>query len=210
MVSLEDLRQYLKRIPRGIYRPPEHLWLGLDPGADREAVIEDIKKRMSFLMSLRDRDREVDVARRDPLAGGGWNGLTLLGMFAVTVAVVLTLALHGVAAVRTGRVDLIVAQTLGFSRVQLTASLALERAMVAVVGIGVGSGVGLWMGRLVLGYLDITPRGRPVIPPMIPIVEGWVAGSVVAGLVVATLLAFGFVAVAARRLHAPDVLRIGE
>ena len=161
-------------------------------------------------MSLRDRDREVDVARRDPLAGGGWNGLTLLGMFAVTVAVVLTLALHGVAAVRTGRVDLIMAQTLGFSRVQLTASLALERAMVAVVGIGVGSGVGLWMGRLVLGYLDITPRGRPVIPPMIPIVEGWVAGSVVAGLVVATLLAFGFVAVAARRLHAPDVLRIGE
>ena len=210
MVSLEDLRQYLKRIPRGIYRPPEHLWLGLDPGADREAVIEDVKERMSFLMSLRDRDREVDVARRDPLAGGGWNGLTLLGIFVVTVAVVLTLALHGVAAVRTGRVDLIVAQTLGFSRIQLTASLALERAVVAIVGIGVGAGVGLWMGRLVLGYLDITPRGRPVIPPMIPIVEDWVAGSVVVGLVVATLLAFGFVVVAARRLHAPEVLRIGE
>ena len=95
----------------------------------------------------------------DLFSQGGWNGLTLLGMAAITVAVLLTLALHGVAEVRTGRVDLTVAQTLGFSRLQLTASLALERVVVAVLGIGVGAGVGLWMGRWVLGFLDITPRG---------------------------------------------------
>ncbi len=57
---------------------------------------------------------------------------------------------------------------------------------------------------------QVRPRGRPVIPPMIPIVETWVAALVVGGLAAATLLAFVFVAVAARRLRAPEILRIGE
>jgi len=210
IASLEDFRQYLRRIPRGIYKPPEQLWLALDRGADRERVLETVDSRLSARVIIKDRRKEVDLARRDPLAGGGWNGLTLLGMTTVTVAVLLTLAVHGVAAVRTGRVDFSVVQTLGLSQLQLTASLALERVVVAVLGIGVGAGVGLWMGRWVLGYLDITPRGRPVIPPMIPIVEAWVAILVVVGLGVATLLAFVFVAVAARRLRAPEILRMGE
>lgn len=210
IASLEDLRQHLKRIPRGIYNPPEQLWLALDRGADRERVLETINSRVSPAVIIKDRGREVDLARRDPLAGGGWNGLTLMGMAAITVAVLLTLALHGVAEVRTERVDLTVAQTLGLSRWQLTASLALERVVVAVLGIGVGAVVGLWMGRWVLGYLDITPTGRPVIPPMIPIVEEWVAALVLAGLAAATVLAFVFVAVAARRLRVPEILRMGE
>lgn len=210
MASLEDFRQYLRRIPRGIYRPPEQVWLALDRGADRERVIETVDSLVSASVIIKDRRKEVDLARRDPLAGGGWNGLTLLGMATITVAVLLTLAVHGVAAVRTGRVDLTVVQTLGLSQLQLTASLALERVVVAVLGIGVGAGVGLWMGRWVLGYLDITPIGRPVIPPLIPIVEAWVAALVLGGLAAATLLAFIFVAVAARRLRVPEILRMGE
>ncbi len=210
IISLEDFRQYLKRIPRGLYSPPEQLWLALDRGADRERVIELVDSRVTAAVIIKDRRKVVDLARRDPLAGGGWNGLTLLGMATITVAVLLTLAVHGVAAVRTGRVDLTVVQTLGLSQLQLTASLALERVVVAVFGIAVGAGVGLWMGRWVLGYLDITPRGNPVIPPMIPIIEVWVAVLVVGGLVVATLLAFVFVAVTARRLRVPEILRIGD
>ena len=45
---------------------------------------------------------------------------------------------------------------------------------------------------------------------MAPGVETWVAVSVLAGLAAATILAFVFVAMAARRLRVPDVLRIGE
>ena len=210
IASLEDLREYLRRTPRGVYDPPEQLWLALDRGADRERVIEAVGNRMSRSVIIRDRLKEADLARRDPLAGGGWNGLTLMGMAAITMAVLLTLALHGVAEVRTGRVDLTVAQTLGLSRWQLTASLALERVVVGVLGIGVGSAVGLWMGRWVLGYLDITPTGKDVIPPMIPIVEAWVAALVLVGMAAATFLAFVFVAVAARRLRVPEILRLGE
>ncbi|PKB80080.1 MAG: hypothetical protein BZY88_09985 [SAR202 cluster bacterium Io17-Chloro-G9] len=210
IASLEDFRQYLKRIPRGNYDPPERLWLALDRGADRQRVIEAIDERVSVAVVIKDREKAVDLARRDPLAGGGWNGLTLLGMATITIAVLLTLALHGVAEVRTGRVDLTVAQTLGLSRLQLIVSLALERVVVAILGIGTGAVVGLWLGRSVLGYLDITPGGNPVIPPMITIVEGWVAALVVGGLAAATVLAFVFVAMAARRLRVPEILRMGE
>ncbi|PKB80452.1 MAG: hypothetical protein BZY88_08670 [SAR202 cluster bacterium Io17-Chloro-G9] len=220
IASMDDTARYLKRIPGGRFEPPDQVWLSLDRGADRDSVIEAVNGVVRPLVIIRDRQRQVDLARRDPLAGGGWNGLTLLGMAAIAVAVLLTLALHGVAAVRTGRVDLTVAQTLGLSRLQLVGSLALERLVVAVLGIGVGAWVGLWLGpgvwggrwmfRGVLEYLDITPRGRPVVPPMTPAVEDWVAFVVVAGLAIATLLAFVFVAVAARRLRPTEILRMGE
>ncbi len=220
IASLEDFRDYLRRTPGGRLSSPEQVWLALDRGADRQRVIQTVDNLLGGSVIIRDREREVDLARRDPLAGGGWNGLTLIGMAAITVAVLLTLTLHGVAEVRTGRVDLTVAQTLGLSQTQLTASLALERAVVGVLGIGVGAWVGLWIGRGVFGgrwifqgvleYLDITPTGRDVLPPMAPGVETWVAVSVLAGLAAATLLAFVFVAMAARRLRVPDVLRIGE
>ena len=101
----------------------------------------------------------MDTARRNPLAGGGWDGLTILGMTAITVAALLALAIHAVVAVRSGRVDLTVAQTLGLSRRQLALSLALERTIVAVIGLVAGSFMGIWLGRWTLGFLDITGRG---------------------------------------------------
>ena len=210
VVSLDDYSQYLKRIPRGNFEAPNHLWVGINDEANRGQVIRAIKTRQKGGLRLVDRDEIADLARRNPLAGGGWNGLTLLAMASITVAVVLTLAVHAVAAMRTNRVDLAVARALGLTRIQLVASLALERVLVAFLGIGVGSAVGVWMGRWVLGFLDITPGGSSIVPPMIPTVQTWLAVSVIAGLIAATLFALLFAYVAAQRLRIPDTLRIGQ
>ena len=176
LVDRQDYRQLLQRLPQGSFKPTQELWLSITQGVDREEVKLALRNRLSGFVSIRDRTVMVEVARRNPLAGGGWNGLTILAISAIAVAVVLTLAVHGAVAVHSGRVDLTVARTLGFSRSQIFLSLALERLLVAALGIGAGSVIGVWLGRWVLGFLDITPRGKLVIPPMVVNFEVWLIG----------------------------------
>ena len=210
IVAREDHLRYVERLSQGRLEPPREVWVSPEQGVDRQEVILALRERVPGFISIRDRSALVEAALRNPLAGGGWNGLTILAVSAITVAVVLTLAVHGLVAVHTGRVDLTVARALGFSRAQLFLSLALERALVAILGIGAGSAIGLGLGWWVLGKLDITAGGRPVIPPMVVDVQGWLVALVLACLGASTLLALLLVTVWARRLKVPEILRAGE
>lgn len=210
IVPLEGYRQYVRRASQGSVKSPAEFWVSLQPGADRNQAITALKERFGGFVRVQDRNTLVETAQRNPLAGGGWNGLTILGLSAITVAVLLTLVIHAVVAIHAGRVDLTVAQTLGFSKLQIVLSLALERILMAVVGLGAGAAVGTWLGRWVMGFLDITTRGGPAIPPMIIEVHQWLLTLVLAGLVVASFLGLLVAAVSAHRLRVADILRAGE
>ena len=210
ILALEDYRDYARRISRSSFEDVEEYWLAVHDGADRAEVRRTLEELFGPYVRVRDRDAEVETAQRNPLAGGGWDGLTILGMAAITIAVLLALVIHAVVAVRTSRVDLTVAWTLGFSQAQLMRSLALERIFVAVLGLAAGSVIGLGLGRWVLGFLDITGRGRAVIPPQTLSVQEWLVASVLAGLIIASLLGLLVAAVSAQRLRVTENLRDGE
>ncbi|MFQ6028959.1 MAG: FtsX-like permease family protein, partial [Dehalococcoidia bacterium] len=209
-VSLENYDQYLRRLSGGQPNPPTEFWLALDDEADREQTIAQVRERLPRITSVRDRDAVVERSQRNPLAGGGWNGLTLLSLATLTVAVVLALGTHAAIAVRSGRVDLTVARALGFSKLQIMGSLALERIVVAVVGLIAGVVIGLILGQWVLGFLDQTASGREVLPPMVLLVQQWIVALVVLSLGVAALLAILFATLSAGRLKPSDILRTGE
>ena len=210
LVPLEPYKEYARRTSLERVDGPKEFWVSVQTDADRARAVDSLQESIGGFVSIKDRDLMVENARRNPLAGGGWNGLTILSMTAITVAVLLTLVIHSLVAIHTGRMDLAVARTLGFSRLQLALSLGLERGLTAILGLVVGSFVGIWLSRWVLGFLDIDARGRPVIPPMVlELQEGLVAG-VLGGLVAASLLGLLVAVVFVRRLNVPDVLRAGE
>ena len=210
LVSLKSFQEYTRRVPRGIPLPPREYWLALEEGADREQAIRSVREATSISANIRDRAALVDRAGRDPLAGGGWNGLTLLSLGALTVAVTLALGAHALVAIRTGRVELTVARALGFSRGQLIGVLVLERLLVAAVGLVSGAGIGYFLGRWTLGFLGQTAGGRPVVPPMVLTVQEWLIALVILNLVIAALLAILLAAVAVGRLRPSDILRTGD
>ena len=160
LVAEEDYRRHVDRLFEPRLELPRQMWISPQQGANRRQVISSVIKHVPGLASVQDRQAIVGLVERDPLAGGGWNGLTILAIAAITVAVALTLAIHGMVAVRSGRVDLTVARALGFSNSQVLWALALERLLVAALGVGVGAVIGIWLGRWVLGFLDITIAGR--------------------------------------------------
>ena len=207
LVSLKSFQDYTSRLPRGNQSPPREYWLSLEEGVDRQEAIRSVRDATSVSANIRDRSGLVERYERDPLAGGGWNGLTLLGLGALTIVVTLALATHAVVAVHGARVELTVTRALGFSRAQLVSLLVLERLLVATVGLVAGAVIGYYLGHWTLGYMGLTASGLPIIPPMVVTVQGWLIGLVIVNLAVAAALATVVATVSVRRLRPSDILR---
>jgi FtsX-like permease family len=209
LVSRASYVSYLERVGGQTERPQE-FWIGLDDVADRGQAISALKNLLPGFARIRDRDVAVDLATRDPLAGGGWNGLTVLGIAALTIAVVLALGAHAVVSGRNVRVDLTIARALGFSRWQILLSLTLERVVVTALGLAVGSVLGYLLSRWVLGFLDVTPGGLSIVPPVVFTPQAWIIALTLLCLTMAALVAIAFATWSASRLRASDILRTGE
>ena len=209
IVDLTDYRDYVRRLPSSSLDRPDEMWLSLDPGADRQQIIAEIPDWIPGLVSVKDREAVAELAGRNPLAGGGWDGLTAFSMVAIGIAVLLTLTVHALVSIRMGRMDLAVARVLGFSRRQFLLSLATERLIVAGLAIAAGAAMGYWPGLELLELLDLTPQGDAPVPPLTPTIRGWLMAGVLSGLLAASALSVGFAVVAVRRLNTAEVLRGG-
>ena len=207
LVSLKSFQEYTARLPLGNQTPPREYWLSLESGVDRDEAIRAVREATSISANIRDRSGLLERYGQDPLAGGGWNGLTLLGLGALTIVVTLALATHAVVAVNGARVELTVTRALGFSRAQLVSLLVLERLLVAAVGLAAGAVIGYYLGRWTLGYMGLTPGGLPIVPPMVLTVQGWLIGLVVVNLAIAAALATIVATVSVGRLRPSDILR---
>ena len=209
IIDLTNFEEYAKRLPAGVVEKPDEMWLAVNEGVDREQVIAQINEAILRPVAIRDAESVAALAERNPLAGGGWNGLTIFSMVAIGVAVLLTLIVHAVVSVRMGKTDLAVARALGFSRRQFVLSLATERTIIAVLAIVAGAAIGYWPGLEILGLMDLTPQGEVPVPPMVPSAQASLMYGVIAGLVVAAAFSVWLAVVAERRLDTAEVLRGG-
>ena len=210
VVSVHELRAWLSQAPGAESIAPDEWWFDVAEGADRERVakeILDVGYRLSF---LRDRDDAVDLATRNPLAGGAWDALTGIGLAALALAVGLALCAHAAVAVQEQRVDMSVGAALGIPRWQRIAGLALERAIIGALGIVVGGLAGWGLARWTLGELAGNAGRGPVTPPIIFVAEGpWLVATFVC-LLVAAIAAITLAGAVANRLRPPEVLREAE
>jgi hypothetical protein len=210
VVSVYELRAWLDQAPGAHPITPDEWWFDVAEGADRERVADeilDVGYRLSF---LRDRQETVDLASRNPLAGGAWDALTGIGLAALALAVALALCAHAAVAVREQRVDMSVGAALGIPQWQRIAGLALERAVIGVLGIVVGGLAGWGLARWTLGELAGNASGGAVTPPIVFVAEGpWLVATFLC-LVVAAVAAIGLAGAVSSRLRPPEVLREAE
>lgn len=166
-----------------------------------------------------DRDAVASRAAMNPLAGGGWDGLTGLSIAAVGAAVGIASLLYGAAAARATRVDNAVAGALGLSARQLFLTLLAERWLMAGAAIVAGAAIGYWPGLQLLQRLEAAPSGSgsapglkdggtTLLPPMIPQVDELLLGLVLGGLLLAVMGSAFYSAVLARRERPAEVLRL--
>ena len=210
LLDLDAYLSYLRLLPSGsLNTSPQEIWLSLDPGHDTEAVMDELAAKLPAFASVTSRRAAAARASINPLAGGGWDGLTGLSMAGIGLAVATVLLLYSASSVRAGRVDTAVARALGLSSRQLLLSLAVERWLMAGVAIATGAAIGYWPGLELVKLLDLTHTGAESVPPMIPQINIVLLASVLAGLAAAVTASVILGALLARRLNPVDVLREG-
>ena len=208
VIDIDAYLSYLKVLPPiSANNSPREVWLSIDPVHDRETVIADITSVLPVLSGVDDRQEAAEYASRNPLAGGGWDGLTAMAIVGIGLAVVAALSLHSAASARASRVDTAVGRALGLSRLQLFLSLAAERWLTGLVAIAVGAAIGYWPGIQLVQLLDLTPRGGSAIPPMIPSVHVLLLAAVLAGLTFAVMASAFFSSFISGKDSPVDVLR---
>ena len=208
ILDINSYQSYLRFLPpaSGQISQPE-IWISLNPSYDRKSVIADVTEQLPPLASVTDRQEAAINASRNPLAGGGWNGLTGLSMAGMGLVVLTALLLHSGAAARAGSVDNAVARTLGMSNRQLFLSLGAEKWLMGGAAIVIGAAIGYWPGLELVRLLDPTSRGGGPVPPMIPEVHGLLLFSVLIGLAAALAASAVLAAFLAHRARPVDVLR---
>ena len=212
VVSVHELRAWLAQAPGAKPISPDEWWFDIadDPNLDRDAVATAILDTGYRLSYLRDRQARVDLATRNPLAGGAWDALTGIGLAALALAVGLALCAQAAVAVREQRVDMSVSAALGVPRWQRFAGLALERIVIGALGIAIGAAAGWGLARWTLGELASNASGGTVTPPIVFIVQGpWLAATFIC-LAVAAAAAILLAGAVAGRLRPPEVLRETE
>ena len=209
-VDLESYLSYLRFLPPGSGETsPQEIWLSLNPAYDRQAAMAAITAQSPPLVSVASRDEAAAVAAGNPLAGGGWNGLTGLGITAAGLAAATALLLHSLAGAQARRTDTAVARALGLSRRQLFLSLAAERWLLGGIAIAAGAAIGYWPGMELTRLLALTPNGAAPVPPMIPEVNAALLGAVLAGLSTAVTASAALATTLALRDKPVDALRAG-
>ncbi len=221
LLDINGYLSYLRFLPPGSGQAsPQEIWLSLDPAYDRNTVTARIADQLPPLASVTDRQAAATDASRNPLAGGGWNGLTGLSMTGIGLVVLTALLLHSGAPYlykygQAGSMDTAVARALGMSKGQLFFSMVAEKWLMGGAAIVIGAVIGYWPGLALVRLLDpisqsSASRGASLVPPMIPEVHGVLLFSVLIGLIAALTASAVFAAFLAQRAKPVDALRGGS
>ncbi|MFQ5934278.1 MAG: FtsX-like permease family protein, partial [Dehalococcoidia bacterium] len=210
IINLDHFAHFLSHAAVSQRVPPNEIWISTDPESDQSQFLETLADTLPPTLLLKERKEAVDSALRDPLAAGAWEGLTVLGITVMVGAILVSLVLLGTTSLRQARLDISVARALGFSNRQLAGSLVVERVLMVALAMLAGSLVGWWLRNWILSYLDITPTGGTIVPPLVLATDQPLLLLAYLSLISAALATIGFTLFLARRLKTAQVLRQTE
>ena len=157
-----------------------------------------------------DAEQERILQQEDPLVAAGWAGILAISFAAVLLLSAIGFIVYSYLTAQQRSLEFAILRTLGFSRLQVFSVVLLEHLFVIVAGMGLGTIVGLRIGRLMMDFLGTDERGVEVTPPFVleiswaEIVLVWgILGAVFVVTIAAVVLLY-------LRLQVHRVLRIGD
>jgi ABC-type lipoprotein release transport system permease subunit len=147
--------------------------------------------------------------KANPLALG-LRGVTFFGSALTTLLSLVGFATHFYLSVRQREMLYGVMRALGLSSRQLYGSLLLEQAVLILMGLALGTGLGVLLNQITLPRLPVSLADRPPIPPFVPRADWLAVGSLYLLLAVAFLVILGIVTALLWRARLHRVLRIGQ
>ncbi|MGE3857780.1 MAG: FtsX-like permease family protein, partial [Dehalococcoidia bacterium] len=184
---------------------PNEAWFATrQSGATRDGLKPLAPRTISTLDEVR------AVQQDDPLIAAGWAGILAIAFGAVLLLSAIGFIVYSYLTAQQRALEFAILRTLGFSKPQIFSVVLFEHLFVIVAGMGLGTGVGLRVGRLMLAFLGVDEQGGQVVPPFVQRVS-WTEVFVVWGIL-GTVFVATIAAVVALyfRLAVSRALRIGD
>ena len=164
IVNLDRLLYTLNRLPGVRGTAPNEAWFA---AADPAAVVEALGAAGVAPGDILDIDTERLAQQEDPLVAAGWQGILAIAFGAVLLLSAIGFLVYSYLTAQERALEFAILRTLGFSRVQVFGVVAFEQLFVIVAGMGLGTVVGLQVGRQMMRLLGTDERGAEVLPPFI-------------------------------------------
>jgi ABC-type antimicrobial peptide transport system permease subunit len=177
-----------------------------DPTALRSALDTD-RFRPTLLMDI---DSTRLLQQEDPLVAAGWQGILAIAFGAVLLLSAIGFLVYSYLTAQQRALEFAILRTLGFSRWQVFSLVTFEHLFVIVTGMGLGTAVGIQVGRMMMGFLGTDERGQEVFPPFVLGISWpsvFVAWGVLGSVFIVTI---GAVVLLYWRLAVHRALRIGD
>jgi putative ABC transport system permease protein len=111
------------------------------------------------------RQKIVDEQRRPERQG--LFGVLSVGFGAAALLTVLGFLLYALFSFRRRFIELGVLRAIGLSAGQMASFLAWELAFLLLVGLAAGTGLGVWVSKLFIPYLQVGAKATDLIPPYV-------------------------------------------
>jgi hypothetical protein len=196
--------------PGGRAYGPNEAWYRLASEGDVEAVRAALSAPALGAQRVLDTPAERLVQQSDPLVAAGWEGILAIAFGAVLLLSAIGFLVYSYLTAQERALEFAIMRTLGFSRTQIFGVVAFEHLFVIAAGMGLGTLVGLQVGRLMMDFLGTDEQGATVLPPFVlgvswpSIFVAWgILGAVFAATIAAVVLLYV-------RLQVHRALRIGD
>jgi hypothetical protein len=167
-------------------------WLEPPPGADLAAIEQTLRNEPFNFGVITDRSRELERLERNPLISAGGAGILYLAFGAVLLLVTAALLVSLWLVVHRRRTEFAVLRSLGLSKGGVARVLAVEYSFVAIVGVVVGTWLGLGVASRMLSFLNFDEAGRLAEPSYILRTDWLLVSASLAAVGVAFLFALTF------------------
>lgn len=186
--------------------PDEH-WLAVE--GDEENVVTTLSAAPFSSQKVSSREELIDQLVTDPVALGMIGALTI-GFVAAVVFAAVGFAVSATVSARERLIEFALIRALGLTGRQLGVWLTLEQGVLVLVGLGLGTLIGVVLTATVLPLITLTQDGQPAMPPVV-VEYPWPA---IIGMELAVIAVLGIIVVAMtvllRRVGLGSLLRLGE
>jgi putative ABC transport system permease protein len=148
--------------PEGIVYGIRGFSILLDQQADQDRLVKDGLN--TFVKNWSSAERNIRAEQERPERQGLF-GLLSVGFLASAILTVLGFLLYALFSFRRRFIEMGMLRAIGLSIQQMTALLAAELAFLVLLGIGVGTALGVFASRLFVPFLQIGASAASQYPP---------------------------------------------
>ena len=188
--------------------PPDSWWFAVEPDG-QEGVAATLRDPSIGSASVVTQDERAELLATDPVALGIIGALGI-GIAAAAAFAVVGFVVSAAVSARERVTEFALLRALGLSSRQLSGWLSLENAVLAVISLLCGTGLGLLVAWVALPFVTVTRRAETVFPP-VEVAIPWttIAALEVAGIAALSIAILGLTWTLGRVAMA-STLRKGE